>query len=180
MLNFNLLPPAYKEDYLFARKIKLVGHSLRICLGILSIFSLFLIFILGYLQHEEAKLLSSLNFLKKSPALVNFRHIQKEINDFNQELSLLTKVAPSTNWTGILIELARATQTVELTKIAIQKTQDQEQIVLEGRAQNRQALLAWEERLKALSYSSHVISPLSNYEKTSDITFQVSLTLKKQ
>lgn len=180
MLRFNILPPEFTEEFLFSKKIDRIGRSLRIGLGILSIFSLFLIFILGYLQYQQDTLAQTLATTRKNPAAVEYENIQKNIAAMNKELTAINNQPRTVDWSLLLLEIAGLTpQTITLQKISVAQSSEQTpRITLEGIATQREHLIAFEQGLRQSSLLSTVESPLSNYEKISDIKF--SLTVQQQ
>lgn len=181
MLRFNILPEQLKEEFLFGQKINRIGHYLRISLGILLIFSLFLIFVLAFLQQAQRGLTQDLALIKKDPSNIIFEATQKKINDLNDGFEKITGAAHPKDWAGMLQEIARLTPpSIELTQISIsQDVNKKDYFKLQGKAKERQQLISFENQLRLAPLIGDLVSPLSNYEKTINISFTLSFAIKK-
>lgn len=179
LLRFNLLPPSFRQQFLFAQRVKRAFLSIDIVVGLLGVLSLFLLFTLVYLQKQEEFFTEELARVKSNPQHLAIERIQNEIEQFNQQLRYLFLAPPSTDWASLLVELANlAPEGVSLKTLVAQGNVPNERIVLEGEAKTREQLIQFERALRSSAFAANVLSPLANYQKPAQIAFQISFSLK--
>lgn len=179
MLRFNLLPPELRERFSYIQKLKKAAIFIKTLLGLIIILSLFLIFILAYLQKQYVFFLDDLKQVEMDPQNIAFEKIQKEITQFNTQLGYMVTRSPSFNWPSLLIEIASlAPQGVNLTTLAAEHAKEGERIAIEGDALTRESLIQFYRNVRQSKYFINV-SPPSNYEKSQHISFQISFSLKQ-
>ncbi|MBI3335112.1 MAG: hypothetical protein HY001_01265 [Candidatus Portnoybacteria bacterium] len=179
LLRFNLLPPSFRQQFLFAQRVKRALLSLNIAVGLLGVLSLFLLFTLVYLQKQEEFFTEELARVKRNPQHLAIERIQNEIQRFNEQLRYLFLAPPSTDWASLLIELAKlAPEGVSLNALVVQGKVPNERVVLEGGAKTREQLIQFERALRSWAFAANVVSPLTNYQKPAQIAFQISFNLK--
>jgi len=179
ILGFNLLPEELKEEFNFTQKIKKTSRYLRMILGLLGLFSLFLLFNLIYLQYLQRTLSEELSLIAHEPSAIAVEQSKRDIQAFNNELNALAKPRRSFDWPLFLNHLALTIpDSITLERLSVQQRSSGVGITLEGKAPQRQDLINFENLLRSSPYVSNVVSPLSNYRKTQDITFQIILDIK--
>lgn len=178
MLRFNLLPPELREHFSYVQKLKKVSSYIRVLLGLSIILSLFLIFILAYLQKQYEFFLDDLRQIQKDPQNIAYEKTQKEVTQFNTQLARMFNAKPSLDWPSLLIEIASLTpDRVKLHTLAVNHEKQGERIALEGEALTRESLIQFYKSIRQSKYFTNV-SPPSNYEKTGRIPFQISFFIK--
>lgn len=178
MLRFNLLPAQFRDQFVFAQRIARSARYLRIFIGLLGIFSLFLMFTLASLYHQQNLLLNQLASTKQSKANATISQVQKQIISFNQDVASALTLPRATDWSLLLIELSTITPTsIALDDLSLQILRAQTKALLRGKAQTRQDLIDYEKALRSSPYIASLLSPLANYETGKDLTFQITLTL---
>jgi len=179
MLRFNLLPQAFQERLLFAQKIRRASTSIKIFFGLLATLSLFLIFTLVYLQKQDALFSEELALIKGTQQNTTIIKIQRDIEHFNNEVKRLFSAPPSSNWSSILIELSTITpQGMSFDSLSLEGKGRSEQVNLRGKARRREDIIQFEKALRQSVFFSKIVSPLSNYQRAENVTFQLSFTLK--
>ncbi len=193
MLTFNLLPPIRKEKRkLQARMGKFLMHT-KILLGLSVIFSLFMIFTLVYLEKQRYILESVAVGYEKNPLNILIENIQKEAGHFNKELKDFNENLPKQKWSSLLVEtsalerkgitLQQINHTKEKVKGKDKDSQESppqfvDKLTMSGHAQTRENLSVFQYALEASPLFKNVVLPLSNFEKTQDIDFNISLELQ--
>lgn len=174
MLRFNLLPKEFRERIFIAQQARRASFYVNILFGLTAILSLFLLFILIYLQSREEIFLNDLKEARQNPRTVEIESIQKDIMRFNAQLKEALKTSASPKWSVLLIELSRITP--ESLNFHTLVVEEDKRITIEGDALTREDLLTFEKRLRQSQFFSNVISPLSNYQSQRDITFHLSFS----
>jgi len=178
MLRFNLLPEQFRDQFVFAQRIARSARYLRIFIGLLGIFSLFLMFTLASLYHQQNLLLDQLASIKQSKANATISQVQKQITSFNQDLANTLALSRGTDWSALLIELSTITPaSIALDDLSLQSLPAGTNALARGKAQTRQDLISYEKALRSSPYITSLLSPLANYEKDKNLTFQITLTL---
>jgi hypothetical protein len=179
MLRFNLLPTQFRERLLFSQKMRKMGGYIKIFVGLLAILSFFLLFALIYLQHQRDFFISELTSTQNDPQNIIIEQIQRNIGQFNEQLKQSLGSTPSINWASLLIDLSsRSPEGIYLNSFIVQDFPPLKKVTLQGKADRRDQLMEFENLLKSSSFFTDINSPLSNYQKTQDILFQISLTIK--
>lgn len=178
MLRFNLLPPELRVHFSYVQKLKKAASYIKILLGLSIILSLFLIFILAYLQKQYEFFLDDLRQVQRDPQNIAFEKTQKEITQFNAQLTQMFNAVPSLDWPSLLIEIASLTpEGVKLHTLAVEQVKGAQRITLEGDALTRESLIQFYRNVRQSRYFTDV-SPPSNYEKTERIHFGLSFLIK--
>lgn len=179
ILGFNLLPEELKEEFDFTQKIKKTSRYLRMILGLLGLFSLFLLFNLIYLQYLQRTFGEERSSIAHEPSAIAVEQSKKDVRAFNNELNALANPRRSFDWPSFLNHLAITTPgSITLERLSVQQRPSGVSITLEGKAPQRQDLINFANLLRSSPYISNALSPLSNYRKTQDITFQIILEPK--
>lgn len=179
ILRLNLLPEEFKEEFDFAQKIKKTSRYMRMILGLLGLFSLFLLFNLIYLQRLEGTFSEELASIYNDPGTIVIERAKADIKAFNNELHALAISSHPFSWPTFLIHLATITPPhITFERLAVQQNSSGTTITLDGKASKRQDLINLENALRSSPYVSEVRSPLANYRKTQDVTFQVVIVPK--
>ncbi len=177
MLRFNLIPPELRTRFVFLQKAKHFSRYGNILLGLLAMFSLFLLFALVYLQNQQAFFAQELAQAKQNPQNITLEAIKKSSEQFNKELKARVGSSPAIEWYTLLTQLTNLVPTnIALSSISINQAGASTQIALDGKAPERQALRTFENILHSSPLIKDLVSPLSNYQKTENITFTFSFT----
>lgn len=178
MLRFNLIPPELRTRFIFLQKAKHFSRYGNILLGLLAMFSLFLLFALVYLQKQQAFFADELTAVRETPQNIIIEKVRKSSDKFNEELKTRVTNTPSVDWYTFLTELTDfIPPDVALKSIGVTQANASPQIVLEGEASERQVLRTFEDTLRSSPLVKDLISPLANYRRTEDIMFTFSFTL---
>lgn len=152
------------------RRYVVIGASLCAALA-MTLTGLFPSYILSKVKQDEAKALSQAFLAGEREDLGAW------LADFNRKLRVLSAGAAQSQ-ASLAMERALAQKSVGI-RINQLKWGEAEggELTLIGVATDRQALLAFEKRLKDSGNFSEVILPVSNLAKERDINFQMNLTL---
>ena len=179
MLTFNLLPPARQAELNFQKKLKKTIVYGKIFVGLLFILSLFMMFILVFLKNQKALLETQIKTQEEGSRMLSIQAIQKEVKVFNEELKALSASLGAKKWSSLLLTIASlAPPQITLEKISLENMQERRGLVLAGYAPRREHLITFEQNLKASPSFKNVILPLSNFRKTEDISFLVTLEIR--
>ena len=176
MLKLNLLPPHDKKDLELAKLSRLIASLAVWFLIFLIIFTLLLVstyFSLSIFLEEQRKLIE---VRQSDPKMQEILEIEEKIKQTNQIVKqVCLKQEEMILWTPILEKMAKLVPSgIYLTNFSYQTTDNQ--IILNGWANQRENLLDFQESLEEDSFFEEVEAPLSNLIKQKDIDF--SFTLK--
>ncbi len=177
MLKLNLLPFQDKKNLESAELSRLIA-SLAVCfLFFLIIFILLLVstyFSLSILSEEQKKLIE---IRQSDPKTQEILEIEEKIKQTNQLIKqVYLKQEEMILWTPLLEKMTKIVPSgIYLTNFFYQTTDNQ--ITLNGWADQRENLLYFQESLEKNSFFKEVEAPLSNLIKQSDIDFSFTLKL---
>lgn len=177
----NLLPQTYKK----AVK-KEVARRFVVVLGILLLFFFawqffFLLnfkFLTRFYSHNFE---SALEDVKKTAAINNLVDMEIKVDEANNLLTLLSQTQKSNQHVSENLNAIINNLPPEIKLSSFRYGADKPsvfKIYLTGSAQNRNALIKFVDRLKALPSFAEIESPVSNLLKEEGASFTISITLK--
>lgn len=176
-IKINLLPEYRKEEIAKANRFKLV---IRLGLAILSIFVLFYSFLFGLINVLKIELNSVMLSQKISGSNEQLEKIKKFDDEF-KEINSLTGQAVTLEkdqlyWTNLFTKLSEdLSDGITITDLA---TKDYS-VLLAGKANDRDILLGFKEKLANDPCFADVNLPLSNLVSKEDISFQMNLKVNR-
>lgn len=175
---FNLLSKAEKkiiyEMYAF-RRIQLALVFL-VASGVIAIVLLFPSFFLAQTKRSEIE--SEIGFRKASLALKDTNELSLAIAQAKEEIKLLegvTKPSPAV-YDLFLKVIERKNDDIKVTGLLYGAREKVNEIVVNGVALNREALLLFAQDIGREQAFSHVSLPVSNFAKNKDIVFSFTVT----
>ncbi|MFA6047193.1 MAG: PilN domain-containing protein [Parcubacteria group bacterium] len=176
-IKINLLPDYRKEEIAKANRFKLV---IRLGLVILSIFILFYSFLFGLISVLKTELNSVLISQKMSGNTEQLSRIKNFDDEFKETNSMagqsLTLEKDQLYWTNLFTLLSNdLSDGITITNLA---TKDYS-VLLAGKANDRDALMKYKDKLAGEKCFSNVNLPLSNLVSKEDISFQMDLKIDK-
>jgi cell division protein FtsL len=172
ILNLNLLPKIKKRELMILTRINLIKNFFVHSFYLLIIFLIFLTIFYYNLSQQ-------LDNLNKSRSLVN-----SSFAEYNQEISDLNKSIQNINLAGKdfqqltpkLLEIIQTTpENIKISSLSLGL--DKKAIFLPGIAQDREALLSYEEILKKINWIKSVDIPKSQLLQRENISFNIGLEL---
>jgi type IV pilus assembly protein PilN len=176
MLKLNLLPPEEKKELELVNLSRLILSLAGWLSFFLIVFTLLLVstfFCLSILLQAQDRLIE---IRQSDSKMQNLLEIEEKIKQANQRINrVFLKQKESILWTPLLEEIAQIVpQGVYLTSFSYQATNNQ--INLNGWAQQRENLLLFQKTLEENPTFTDVKAPLANFIKQRDINF--SFTFK--
>lgn len=174
---FNLLPPDEKKNIHSIYTLRRIDFVLLafFATGVAANLLLFPSFLLTQIKHSEVK--EEISFRQTSLQEKNTGELSTAIDKAKEEievLSTLTKDAPTVYELFSKI-VARKSEEIKITGILYGGEKNTHEIVVNGIAQNRDALLRFAENVKRELVFSNVSLPVSNFAKNKDIDFSFSI-----
>lgn len=173
----NLLPDSLKESYLNRRySLSMAISSILIAIISLSV-TVFLFF-----QHQNLTY-TRLTFEIQKSAIdkvifgTRYQEIRREIDSFNKEVSELSEINNS------LFSLPKTMENInklipkEIKITAMEYSDMTLSFDIAGIAETREALLKTHQNLKSAPFIEEVITPISNYDAKSNISFTLTIKL---
>jgi Tfp pilus assembly protein PilN len=176
-IKLNLLPDYRKEDIAQANRVKLV---IRTGLAIFSIFILFYSFLFGLLSVLKVEMNSvvlSQEMSNNKEQLDKIKKFDEEFKETNSSVSqAITLEKDQLYWTNLFKRLSdNLSDDITITDLA---TKDYS-VLLAGKADNRDALMNYREKLVAEECFTDINLPLSNLVSKDNISFQMDFKIKK-
>jgi len=176
-IKINLLPDYRKEEIAKANRFKLV---IRLGLAILFIFIVFYSFLFGLINILKMELNSVLLSQETSGNTEQLDKIRKFDGEFKEINSLTNQSATLEKgqlyWTSLFNKLSsNLSDGITITDLA---TKDYN-ILLVGKADDRDALMSYKEKLASESCFTDVNLPLSNLVSKENISFQMNMKIIK-
>ena len=178
MLKLNLLPSQEKRNLELVELSRLLVSLASWILIFLIIFTLFLVstyFSLSILLKEQKKLIE----IRQSDAqMQSLLEIEERIKQTNQIVKqVYSKQQEIVLWTPLLEEITEIVPSgIYLTNLSYRVTNNQ--ITLNGWANQRENLLRFQKSLEESSFFEEVKAPLANLVKQKDIDFSFTLQFK--
>lgn len=175
---FNLLPNEEKKELYSTYAIRRVILALLFLFlaGIVICASLIPSFILT--KAKEADILQQIEFLNASLALKNVNVLNQAIVTARDDVKVLKDFASKGTSVFDLFNkiLEKKSENVRLTGILFGVVNAKRQIVLNGIAKDREALLGFAQSIGREKAFSNISLPVSNFAKNKDIEFSFSVT----
>jgi hypothetical protein len=177
-ININLIPPYRKEEINESKKIKLV---LRLELGIFIVAFIFFSFLFGlnYVLEINYKIVSNnLESGKNKNQYEKISNYEKEFENVNSEVSeILSLEKDQLYWSNVLMEISNSVfDGINITDLS---TKDYA-IFLVGKADNRDDLIKFKEKLESNNCFYEINFPLSNLVSKDNVDFQMDLKAKEE
>lgn len=173
ILNLNLLPKNKKKELVLLTRINLVRNFFTNSFYLLLVFLCFLT-IFHYNLNQQ------LDNLNQSKSLVNssFEEYNKEIRNLNKNISTINVAGQNyQELTPKFLSLLETVPTnIKLSSLSLGL--DKKALFLPGIAQDRDALLAYEEILKGIPWIKSVDIPKSQLLQKENISFSIGLELQ--
>jgi hypothetical protein len=175
-IKINLIPPYRKEEITKSKRLKLV---MRIGMAIFSIAVLFFSFLFGVYKILEINYLVVSDFQKSSADKDKYERIKQLDGEFQkiniQMADLISIKEDQFYWSNMFIRLSHLViPGVSLDNVA---TKDYA-VFLVGKANNRDNLILFKEKLEREECFSDINLPLSNLVSKEDIDFQIDFKIK--
>ena len=165
----------YNEYYLRRLGIFVIGLNAVLFVGIVALVPAFVLS-LSHLNVARSRTLA----LKNSPTQETSTELVKWLGDTNQKLNLLfpgiNKDIPYVYFQKIIGVKPAG---IKLQRFALKKEKKDIMISIQGSAEDRKALLDFENQLNASGSFGKAIIPVSNFAKDKDINFDLSLVISK-
>lgn len=177
-ISINLLPDYRKEDIAKANRLKLV---IRLGLAILSIFILFYSFLFGLisiLEVERNSLLVSQEMSGNVGQLDRIRKFDEEFKEINSSSSqALALERDQLYWSNLFRLLSgNLSDGIMITDLATNNYS----VILAGKANDRDVLMGYKDKLSQEKCFTNVNLPLSNLVSKENIVFQMDLKIDKE
>ncbi len=177
-IKINLIPPYRKEEITKAKRFSLV---IRMGLAILSVFILFFSFLFGLYETLEINLSAVSNYQKPSLESSKYEKIRKFDEEFEKINSRTDQVMMISNdqlyWSDLFVLLSKSTiPGIEVTDLATNNYG----VSLAGKADDRDDLIAFKDKLVAEDCFDNVNLPLSNLVSKENIAFQMDFNIKEE
>lgn len=176
---FNLIPATLKEkilkDYKERRIIVLLfGFIFFICMLFIFISPSF-----GYLFFEEQNVVAEAEVMRESDQFKKADEVMTTIKETNEQLRALSlEVRSVTPVKAIEQVVSVKNRSIHITEIQYKEvTSTSSTIVLQGKADRRDALKEFVTSLQNISGFSDVVLPVSNFAKDRDISFTISMKI---
>lgn len=152
-----------------------------------------MLFILIYLEKKKYMLESEVARYEKNPINARVENIQKDATHFNKDLKDFNENLPKQKWSSLLVDLStlerkgiilkQITHAKEKIKNKDKNSLDDsfrfiDKLTMSGHAQTRGNLSAFKENLEASPLFKNIVLPLSNFEKSENIDFNLILELQ--
>ncbi|MEK7179850.1 MAG: hypothetical protein AAB706_00055 [Patescibacteria group bacterium] len=175
---FNLLPNEEKKDIYTTYSIRraILGLLFLFLAGIVMCVSLIPSFVLT--KAKESEILQQIEFLNTSLALKNVNVLNQAIITARDDVKVLKDFASKSTSVFDLFNkiLEKKSANIRLTGILFGAVSDKRQIVLNGIAKDREALLEFAQSIGREKAFSDISLPVSNFAKNKDIEFSFSVT----
>lgn len=176
-IKINLLPDYRKEEIAKANRFKMV---VRLGLAILSIFIIFYSFLFGLLSTLDMEM-SSVKLSQKtsgnSEQLVKIKNFDAEFEEINSSAKQsLTLEKDQLYWTNLFSKMEEdLSDGITITDLA---TKDYV-VLLAGKADDRDALVGYKDKLTEEKCFTDINLPLSNLVSKENISFQMDFKVNK-
>lgn len=177
-IKINLIPPYRKEEITRAKRFSLVA---RLGLAIFAVFILFFSFLFGLYKTLDIDLSVASNYQKPGLESSKYEKIKKFDDEFEKINSKTDQVMAIRNdqlyWSNLFILLSKSTISgIEVTNLATNSYS----VSLAGKADNRDSLVAFKDKLAGEDCFSDVNLPLSNLVSKENIAFQMDFNIKEE
>ncbi|MFA6304675.1 MAG: hypothetical protein WCV73_04805 [Patescibacteria group bacterium] len=173
MISLNLISPEQQTHL----KIRYLHILIKNCAGALVVLSTILAIFLAPLNDKIEDLKTS-NTRRKETIISNSQTVTSKIKLLNQRIASLSQVNERYySWSQTLNELgALAEPDIYLTEFTANNLEGN--FIIKGYSPTRESLLNFKDKLTASSFFKKVNSPLTNYLQESDVTFEITGSIK--
>jgi type IV pilus assembly protein PilM len=173
----NLLPDRLKKKF-FDEKIDFILAATAVCLSIFSlILSGYLLFKYEDLSFDRINLEMEKASIENTLYGTRYQDIQKELTAFNAEVAILSSIDISLTSVPVVLENIDDLIPVGALINSIQFYDSELMLKISGIAESREQLLEIQDNFEAAEFISEVDIPLSNFDESSEISFQATLIL---
>lgn len=173
MIKLNLVSPAQKKQLTIRSLSLAVENGLGLLLFLLTILAIFAIPLKAKLEE-----LSAANTAALAALAAEHNEQTQKFQALNQKITLLEQVKNENyGWDLLLGELATLTP-ASVALLELTASSQGQQINLIGFADQRDDLIAFQEKLKNSGLLSNLESPLENYLQKEKINFELRANLK--
>lgn len=173
----NLWPHSLKKSF---QEKKLNSYLSLINIGMTSILLLmsgFFFFLHQKTNYEQNRLAIEKSGVEKVLYGTRYQEIQSALQAFNSEVKILSEIDRRLFSSNLVLENIFALIPNEITITGFQINSETLSMSITGTAPNREILLALQDDLEAHPYVDRVDSPLSNFDRKSNISFGLELLL---
>lgn len=176
MINLNLIPPVYKEHLRLQRAFSLVKKFL----GIVILYTIFLAIVMLVarliLENNFQRIVSETTLVTKEN-----RKIEQQIVKMNKQIGAAKSIQKSTiPWADFMIAFGGLVPDKVVINSLKFESAAGNRSTINGHADTREALLAFEKRLKETPYFEKVDLPFKNKQEKSDIYFTITVTINPE
>ncbi len=175
---FNLLPSDEKNNLYVTYSIRraILGLLFLLAIGVIMCVSIVPSFILT--KAKEVEIVQQVEFLNASLAVRNVDELNKKIIAIRDEVKALKDFTLENQKVSGLFNkiLEKKSVDIRITGLLYGTASKKHEIVLNGIAKNREALLAFAQSIGREKIFSNVILPVSNFAKNNNIQFSFSIT----
>lgn len=176
-LNINLIPDSRKEQIIRSRHLKLI---IKTEIGI----SFLIVILFAFILFINNALDISLNAQTVSQELENSQGKYKEIHDYENDFKDINNNIKEVRrvkedqlyWTELLLKLSsNMTPGIEMTDLATNRYS----VILVGKAENRDSLLVFKDKLSQEECFNEVNLPLSDLVSQENISFEMDFKMEE-
>lgn len=176
MINLNLIPPTYKDRLRLQRVYSLIKKFL----GIVILYTIFLAITMliarFILENNFQRIVSETTLVTKEN-----RKTEQQISKMNKQIAAAKSIEKkSTPWAEFILALSMLVPDGVVVNSLNFKSTAGNRSTINGHADTRDALLAFEKRLKETPFVENVDLPFKNKQEKNDINFTITLTIKPE
>ncbi|OGL86851.1 hypothetical protein A3I40_01020 [Candidatus Uhrbacteria bacterium RIFCSPLOWO2_02_FULL_48_12] len=176
MTNLNLIPPAYKDRLRLQRLYSLVKKFL----GIVILYTIFLAITMlvarFVLENNFQRIVSETTLVTTEN-----RKIEQQITKMNKQIAAAKSIQKnSVPWAEFTIALSRLVPNGVVVNSLKFDSAAGNRSAINGQANTRETLLAFESRLKEAPFVEKVDLPFKNKQEKMNIYFTITLTIKPE
>jgi hypothetical protein len=177
MIKLNLIPIQKKEEIKKSNYFRLVLRSEIELFGIILIFAAMLLNI-NYILKVTLDSDKEVNAAKNAAQNKEIRKYDSEIREINEKIREIGKIQEGQlNWSNLFEKLnGLYSNSIEMKRVATRNYL----VLLEGKANNRDNLIAFKENLEKEECFSEVNLPLSSLVSRENVEFQIDFKIKKE
>lgn len=174
----NLLPDELKSLFK-KKKIGLLLNILAVLMATACLISAALIFFVHQdISYSISSLEAQRSNVQKLLYGTRYQEIYSELTEFNNEVAVLNKIDNALFSVPTTLETIDEMVPKEISLTSLKFDDTELTVGLTGIADTREDLLEFQNSLRELSFVNDIASPISNYDKNSDISFHFEISLK--
>jgi Tfp pilus assembly protein PilN len=180
MITLNLLSQESKKELAALRRLSYAKVFSSIMLGTMLLALVFLLAVQFILNAQLTEVREEIAAVQQSIPGDSERTLEQDVRELNRTLGKLAAIDEEFFSAPMLInEISSMLPAgIQLNKVGLQGLTNE--LRLEGTAADRNALLALQNALNALSYVENLDAPLSTFAQREDIAFTFSLSLTRE